>query len=122
MLTPKRKLALDRLETLKLRLASIYSTALCFHQNHDKVITEKYEKIYSSKEHRRLTQRDMAYFRGYEQAFYDLWMQAHIMSGYEWDGRIYSDWDSMPEECRQAIRKNKEPECKLYYNNTSHVW
>jgi hypothetical protein len=105
-------------------ISSIYAQASIYHLSADTILAKMAQGVWQDARYNRLPQYRRSYLLGWYDAIYERFMRDHIMGGYVWDGKVYlvPCWDKFPEECRQAIRDNKGPECQLFYADNSVLY
>jgi hypothetical protein len=114
----------NREKRLLSRLKSVYSSAKHFKPNQPKLIAE-INAIHDSKDFKKSSLQAKAYFNGYYDCLHEQFQKENLIFAYEWKSVLYFppiSWDTMPEECRQAIMQNEGPECKTYYKGTKIVY
>jgi hypothetical protein len=106
------------------KLESVFSYARITKPNQTKLLAN-IEEIRVTNDYKKSPIHVKSYFEGYYNCLYNQFNHNELRSGYDWKGIIYytpHSWDAMPEECRQAIRENKGPECKIYYKDTNIIY
>lgn len=85
---------------LQSRTLDLVSQVKCFHGTHASLI-DRQIKLYDRYPNR-LPHHVKAYIRGYFTALIDSLYHTDLVHGYEWNGRVYTNWDTFPEDLKKV--------------------
>lgn len=94
--------AVDLKTTLKHRISGMVTMARGFHWTSKEIHDRKMEIC---KKHK-IPYWLQSYLDGIYDCLTDDLYQRYLIFGYEWDGRVYTEYDSYPEELKEYLRKN----------------
>lgn len=94
----------------------LYSLARACHLTSSQ-INERFNRLFEP--FPKLPNHVRQFVRGYREALTDRLYHQYLQYGYEWNGIVYpANWDTLPEELKEALRKGTLVTHGHYWNDT----
>lgn len=88
-------------------LLSMQRQCIAEHWTHKKLL-EQYQKHFEFNPlHPKLPMHYKEYLRGFFSALRESLYYVHVFNMHEYEGKLYKNWNDLPEECRELVHQGK---------------
>jgi len=103
------------------KIRDIYGSAKIFKWSLTKFIEAK-KKIYEDPAWQRVPEHVRSYINGYDSAKWENHQQNVVTWVLPFNGVNYNKWDDLPEEGKEAYRKNEAHGIHVYRSDMTSIW